>query len=92
MKRFFALIFILVLLLSSCSTLEHIDVTGDESKGELIHTASGDVLYVANLSSRAYHTKECYLTKRINEENEWETYDLDFLISREFTPCKRCIK
>lgn len=91
MKRFFALILIFVLTLSSCSTLEHIDVRGDESKGELVHKG-GDVLYVANVNSKSYHTSECYITKGIKEENRHETYDLEFLISREFTPCKKCIK
>lgn len=91
MKRFLALMFIFVLLLSSCSTLEHIDVEGDETKSQPVHE-SGDVIYVANLNTRSYHTEDCYLAKRIKEENKWETFDLDFLISREFTPCKRCIK
>ena len=91
MKRFFALIFVFAIFLSSCSTLEHIDVKGDESKEALTHK-SGDVLYVANVNSKSYHTTECYIAKRIKEENRHETYDLEFLISREFTPCKKCIK
>lgn len=91
MKRLFILLSILVLLLSSCKTPPTESVIIDNSKAPLSHP-TGDTLYIANTNSKTYHLSYCRFAISMKEENKYETYDLDFLISREFKPCKSCIK
>lgn len=89
MKRIFTVLLLLVLLLSSCSTLDHIDLKGDSSRTDLTHKEDG-VLYVANKSSTTYHLSSCYMAKRIEEGKRFETYDEEFLTKRQYSPCKIC--
>lgn len=91
MRKLMILFLLSAILLCSCSTLEHIEVKGEDVKSSLVHE-SGDVLYVANISSKSYHLASCYIVDRMKAENKYETYDLDFLLKRDYTPCKRCIK
>ena len=90
MKKLLFLIIDLVLLFTSCSVLDHVDVQGEETKESLTHQG-GEVTYVANTSSKSYHLKSCHIAKRISDKNRWETTDLDFLLGREFVPCKTCL-
>ena len=91
MKKLLILLSIFVLLLSSCNTPPTESVTIDNSKAPLSHLA-GETLYIANTNSKTYHLSYCRFAINMKEENRHETYDLDFLISREFKACKSCIK
>lgn len=91
MKKLLTILIALMLLLSSCSTIDSIDVQGDKDKQELI-CQSGDITYVANISSKTYHLPSCHIAKRISKKNKWETRDMNFLVKRDFIPCKTCIK
>ena len=85
------LIIFIVLILFSCNTPATEDDLVIDSKDTLSHS-SGSVLYVANINSHTYHLSSCRFAKSMKEENRYETSDLDFLLSREYTPCKICIK
>ena len=84
-----AFVILLLLTLSSCSTIPYTEISGEENK-TIVSKETGDVLYVANTNSFTYHSPNCYLTKRIKDENKLETCDLAMLQRDEFKPCKIC--
>lgn len=92
MKRFaLAFALIAILLLSACGRDYDGKVKGETDKEVPNLDTGGTVLYIVNTSSRSYHLSSCYMVKSIKEENKQETYDIDFLIEREYSPCKICI-
>ena len=90
MKRF-ALILCAAfcLLLFSCGKSDY--TINAESKEPYSSSNTGDTLYIVNISSRSYHLPSCYILKNTKEENKEETYDIEFLTERGYTPCKICI-
>lgn len=92
MKRIvFSVILILCFVLSACSHADYV-VTADSDKILSTESDTGDILYVVNTSSRTYHFPTCYILDRTKEENKEETYDINFLTERGYTPCKICIE
>ena len=91
MKKLTVLFLLLAVLLCACSAHDYNVVSGEDSKSSLEHE-NGAVLYVTNISTKSYHLPSCYIVDRMKAENKYETYDLDFLLSRDYTPCKKCIK
>ena len=85
------LILLFVIFLTSCSVIEGIDVYGDAEKPAFSHS-DGEKAYVVNKSSGTIHLPSCYIADRISEENRWETTDLNFLLERNYTPCKKCLE
>ncbi|MBO5338994.1 MAG: hypothetical protein J6A96_04770 [Clostridia bacterium] len=76
-------------LLFSCGKSDY-TVTA-ESKEPISTNTTGDTLYIVNISTRSYHLPSCYILNNTKEENKRETYDIEFLTEREYTPCKICI-
>ncbi len=92
MKRAILIITVLsLLLLASCSRPHHGEVCADSDEKEVILNTGGAVLYVVNTEARSYHLPSCYQADRIKDENKAETYDINFLSNRGYTPCKICI-
>ncbi len=91
MKKLITLLLLVATFLCSCSSLDSIELTGEENKST-ISRIEGDILYIANINSKSYHLSSCYIVENIKAENKYETKDLDFLLEREFKPCKRCLK
>lgn len=89
-KLSFCFILILCFLFSACNGADYI-IKADVDKEEPPPANTGEILYIVNTSSRTYHLPSCYILDRTKDENKAETYDLDFLIEREYTPCKICI-
>ena len=89
MIKHIALLLTLLLALSSCSAIPHTEISGEENK-TVLSKETGDILYVANINSFTYHLPNCYLTKRIKDENKLETYDLELLQRDNFKPCNIC--
>ena len=79
------------LLLASCSIGVDLEITGDKDKNEPNSDTDGNVLYVVNTETRTYHFPSCYIVDNIDEENKLLTYDIEFLVEREYAPCKICI-
>ena len=92
MKRLI-LIFTLftVLLISSCGIGKDGVSVGEENKEPFNTDTSGSTLYIVNTSTRSYHLPSCYIVNNMKDENKAETYDINFLVEREYTPCKICI-
>ena len=86
-----AFILLFVIFLTSCSVVDKIDVCGDSEKTTLSRVDEGET-YVVNKSSGTIHLPSCYIADRISEENRWETTDLNFLLERNYTPCKKCLE
>ncbi len=87
-------LFILTILLS-CLFISCAKSYYEIDEKEKVDTESeilGDTLYIVNISSYSYHLSSCYMADRIKEENKVETRDIDFILEREYTPCKICIK
>ena len=92
MKRIvFISLLLLCLLLVACGTRVDLEVTGDSDKNEPNLDTDGDVLYIVNVETRVYHFPSCYIVDNMSEENKLLTYDIEFLIEREYSPCKICI-
>lgn len=91
MKRLFVFLIIIALALSSCSSLDSIELTGEKSKTEYSKIES-DTTYVVNTQTMSYHRASCYVAKRISEENRWEIKDEDFLKDRGYKRCGVCLK
>lgn len=79
------------LLLASCSIGVDLEIAGDSDKNEPNLDTDGDVLYIVNVETRVYHFPSCYIVDNMSEENKLLTYDIEFLIEREYAPCKICI-
>lgn len=91
MKRvILALSFILCPLLISCGGADY-TINADANKNPSRDETSGEILYVVNTSTRSYHLPSCYILKNTKEENKSQTYDIDFLTERGYTPCKICL-
>ena len=91
MKRIIlSILIVLCFILCACSHADY-EISADQSKAESEGTSYGDTLYIVNTSSRTYHLPTCYILDRTNAENKEETYDINFLTEREYTPCKICI-
>ena len=82
---------LLLLLLSSCGREANGTVTAESEKEQYNTDTSGEQLYIVNVSTRSYHLPSCYIVNNIKEENKAETYDIAFLVEREYAPCKICI-
>lgn len=83
------LMLVLCLLLFSCGKSDYI--ISAEEKEPVSTDATGDTLYIVNIVSRSYHLPSCYILKNTKEENKEETYDIEFLTERGYTPCKVCM-
>ena len=83
-------LFLTVIFVSCKTPTTENDITFD-SKTPLSHI-TGNIVYVANISSRTYHLSSCRYANSLKEENKHITTDLEFLTLREYTPCKICIK
>ena len=83
-------ILLIILFLSSCTIPSTESVNVDGSKVTSSHS-TGKFLYVVNTNSKTFHISSCKFAADIKEENKHITSDLDFLASREFTPCRNCI-
>ena len=79
------------LTLASCSIGIDLEIAGEKDKNEPNLDTYGDVLYIVNVETRVYHFPSCYIVDNMSEENKLLTYDIEFLIEREYTPCKICI-
>ena len=90
MKKTVLIFLMLIFVLTACNSPEAEDVTLDSSKLP-VNNPTGNVLYVANTSSKTYHLTSCYIAESISSENRLETKDMDFLRSRQYTSCKICI-
>ena len=90
MKGFSLLLcLIFCLLLFSCGRADY--TLNAESKEHVSTNVTGNTLYIVNTSTRSYHLPSCYVLNNTKAENKQETYDIKFLIEREYTPCKMCI-
>ncbi len=90
MRKLILLLLVLIFILTACNEPDTENVTIDSNKLP-INKPEGNVLYVANMSSKTYHLPSCYIAENIKEENKLETKDEDFLRSRQYTSCKICI-
>lgn len=90
MKKFIIVLLLITVLLCSCSDTDVTKVSGEAGKSTLSRTL-GDTLYVANANSKTYHLPSCYIAKNMKAENRYETKDYNFLVEREYKPCKKCI-
>ena len=92
MKRIlFILLLASCLTLASCSIGIDLEIAGEKDKNEPNLDTDGDVLYIVNVETRVYHFPTCYIVDNMSEENKLLTYDIEFLIEREYSPCKICI-
>ncbi len=92
MKRILVSVFVFAcLLLLSCGRDYDFTTTIDTDKQEVNLDTGGYILYIVNTSSRSYHLSNCYIVDNIKEENKLQTYDIDFITQRCYTPCKICI-
>lgn len=92
MKRIAVIsLLLLCLMLASCSIGVDLEITGESDKNESNSDTAGDVLYVVSTETRTYHYPSCYIVDNMDEENKLLTYDIEFLVEREYTPCKICI-
>ncbi len=91
MKRLFLCLgLVFFVLLTSCGKSDYI-ISADNDKTPAKLNTDGEILYIVNTSTRSYHLPSCYILKNTKEENKRETYDIDFLVERGYTPCKICI-
>lgn len=92
MKRIATILLLLLcLLIVGCGIGIDLEITGDDIKNEPNLDTDGDVLYIVNKETRVYHYPSCYIVDNMSEENKLLTYDIEFLIEREYAPCKICI-
>lgn len=92
MKRIATILLLLLcLLIVGCGRGIDLEITGDDIKNEPNLDTDGDVLYIVNKETRVYHYPSCYIVDNMSEENKLLTYDIEFLIEREYAPCKICI-
>lgn len=90
MKKLLFILLIFLFVLTACSEPDT-DGTGQNLSNITNVSHSGNILYVANTSSKTYHLPSCYLADSIKEENRLETKDESFLRTRKYTSCKICI-
>lgn len=90
MKRFsFLFILILVLpILASCTDYHELT---SKDKTDTEWETNGDTEYTINTASYTYHLSSCYIAENIKDENKVVSTDINFIIERQYTPCKRCI-
>lgn len=91
MKRLIIAFMIILLLLTSCSTLDSLEIEGESDKTEYSY-AEGYTTYIVNTATLSYHKSSCYMAKRVSEENRWEAYDEEFLQERGYKRCGVCFK
>ena len=90
MKRLALIMCIIIcMLLLSCGKSDY--TVNAEQKEPARTVNSSGTLYIVNTSTRSYHLPSCYILKNTKEENKAETYDIEFLTERGYTPCKICI-
>ena len=88
----FSLLFILLLIATlfiSCGGDYH--EINEKDKVDTEWETVGSTEYIVNTASYTYHLSSCYITRSIKEENKVTTTDINFLIERQYTPCKKCI-
>jgi len=92
MKKLIFVLFIIILLLSSCSDNDIIleNETLKDIKVEGTHH-SADTVYVLNLKTHKYHLKSCRYASIINQEIKFETTDMEFITTRGYSPCGICL-
>lgn len=76
-------------LFSSCGY--HYEIY-EKVKNDTERNSNGVTEYVVNTSSYSYHLSSCYIVNGIKEENKIVTTDIEFLVERQYSPCKKCIK
>ena len=90
MKYFYILVILILILPLLISCGDYYEINGKD-KVSTEWTTDGDGEYVVNTSSYTYHISSCYIAKGIKEENKVTTTDIDFILERQYTPCKKCI-
>ena len=91
MKKHLLFLLIILSLLVFCACGDSFYEIKEKDKTETEWDTSGNTEYVVNISSATYHLPSCYIVKNIKEENKVTTTDIDFLVERQYTPCKKCI-
>ena len=91
MKKLVVFLILTALAFTSCSSLDSIEICGEDNKSEYSHHESYKT-YIVNTATMSYHKSTCHIAKRINEENRWEVYDEDFLKERGYKKCGVCFK
>ena len=95
MKKIITLLLLSVFILYSCGEslpglddieLSNIDLPTTLDEIEI----PTDYVYVLNLSSKKYHLQYCKYAISINVKNRYETGDMNYIMSMEFTPCSIC--
>ncbi len=89
--KYFSFLFAIILALPlfiSCGDYYEIN---EKDKADTEWETSGDTEYIVNTSSYTYHLPSCYIVKSIKDENKVVSTDINFILERQYTPCKRCI-
>lgn len=87
-KIAFILSIISIFLLSSCGGYYEIN---EKDKVHTEKLREGTTEYIVNKASGTYHLENCYIVNNIKEENKIITTDIEFLVERQYTPCKKCM-
>ena len=106
MKRFFAFVIVILLLLVSCGKADVIIRTDlDSTRSSALTMATSDtsltaatneaglMLYVVNSSSKTFHiSEECRHVKNMSEKNKVivASSGVDDMISQGYSPCSTC--
>lgn len=92
MKRIILFLLLIMLALTFISCDSHADITidGKDEANKIEDIDKNGQKYIISIKSKTFHLEDCYIVKNIDEENIREIYDRDFLIEREFVPCKKC--
>ena len=75
----------------SCTPANETIISKD-SANEVEELEKGYLTFILNTDTRTYHLSSCDYAKKLPEEikDTWE-YSEDYLISRGYTRCKKCI-
>lgn len=90
MKYFYFLLVIILILPILISCGDYYELS-PKDKTDTEWETDGDTEYVVNTASYTYHLSSCYIVKSIKDENKVVSTDINFIIERQYTPCKRCI-
>ena len=95
MKRILVLLLLLCVLFSSCADKTVIENSSTYTEEEQSESHIGGMVpsgeYVANTSTKKYHTQFCGMVANMSEENMLLTYDIKALTDKGYTPCSMCI-
>ena len=88
--------FVLLVMLVSCADVTVIEGTQEQSESSTQSgfSSAGTVEggeYVANTSTKKYHTQFCSDVERMLEENMLLTFDIPSLVDKGYSPCEKCI-